>query len=300
VTAALGTRTDAHPASECQPLACEYRPRTSFVRSEPAGAVKLLVEDPDLARHLRPDETTALTRLAVAHVRYLEPGYWDPALDPSINRQQFGLLVLSGVLSRRVEVGRRRGAELVAAGDLLRPAQPYADPYALVEHRVAWRALTAVRFAVLDEELVGGLVGWHGVLGELVGRAVRRAHACAVLLAIAQTPDLATRLSLLLWHLADRWGRRQREGVVLRLPFGHETLSELAAAQRTSVTEALTALERRGSILRRGRGHFVLSVGSAPSNLTSHLAFSEAAVVMPYVGAPTFASVAPSVGRRTV
>jgi hypothetical protein len=166
-------------------------------------------------------------------------------------------------MTRRVAVGARHSAELLTAGDLVRPVQPECDQYAEVRHVATWRVLRPVRVAVLDQELVDGVAGLRGVLGELAGRAVHRVREMALLLAIAQTPELAARVRLILWHLADRWGRRCPDGVVVELPFGQETLAELSAAQRTSVNEALKTLEDREQLERPRRGQIVL-VGPPP------------------------------------
>jgi CRP-like cAMP-binding protein len=73
-------------------------------------------------------------------------------------------------------------------------------------------------------------------------------------LALAQIPSLQERLLLTLWHLADRFGRVRGDGVLLPLPLTHDTLADLAAAQRPSVTTALGRLRTRGLIEPGGQG----------------------------------------------
>jgi hypothetical protein len=77
-------------------------------------------------------------------------------------------------------------------------------------------------------------------------------------MAIAQLPSLEARIELLLWHLADRWGRRQGGKVILpvRLPQG--LLAELICAHRTSVNGAIRELTRRGVIETQGVGRWAL------------------------------------------
>jgi hypothetical protein len=58
------------------------------------------------------------------------------------------------------------------------------------------------------------------------------------------------RLLLLLWHMADRWGRVTPHGVSLSLRLTHELLADLIAVQRPSVTLSLQQLERQGRIAR--------------------------------------------------
>lgn len=69
-----------------------------------------------------------------------------------------------------------------------------------------------------------------------------------------QQPRLSTRLHLLLWHLADRFGRVLTKGVVLPLPLSHELLAQLVGAQRPSVSRALKELDRAEVIARRPDG----------------------------------------------
>jgi CRP-like cAMP-binding protein len=172
--------------------------------------------------------------------------------------------LLDGIIVRRVTLAGRRSAELLGAGDLIRPHQAACDPYALVASRAEWQTLHPVRAARLDEDLTRGLATLPGVLSELAARAVERSRALAVRMAIAQIPNLEARIELLLWHLADRWGRRERGKVTLpvRLPQG--LLAELACAHRTSVNSALRELVCRGVVESQGTGRWAL-VGDPPA-----------------------------------
>jgi hypothetical protein len=53
-----------------------------------------------------------------------------------------------------------------------------------------------------------------------------------------------------LWELADRFGRVTPSGVVMEIRLTQELLSYLACAQRSSVSTALTRLERDGRVRR--------------------------------------------------
>ena len=81
---------------------------------------------------------------------------------------------------------------------------------------------------------------------ELFNRGTRRAHHLAVALAIAHHQRVDDRLLLTLWHLAERWGRVARDGVVVPLPLGHQRLADLVGAHRPSVTTAMGELDARG------------------------------------------------------
>ena len=55
---------------------------------------------------------------------------------------------------------------------------------------------------------------------------------------------------MLLWTLAERWGRVGPHGVRLPLSLPHRTLATLVGARRPSVTTALTGLARAGLVER--------------------------------------------------
>src|SRR3954454_17286032 len=147
--------------------------------------------------------------LAAAAARRV--GSWDAARDAALARDGFGLLVLEGMLVRRVGVEGRFGAELLAAGDLLRPWQHDGEAGAL-PFEMAWRIVAPLRFAVLDRGWAARMAPFPEVAAELIGRALERSRRLATLMAIAQQPRLDQRVWLLFWGLAGppRAGRSRR------------------------------------------------------------------------------------------
>src|SRR3954466_14432487 len=128
--------------------------------------------------------------LAAAEAR--RAGSWDAARDAALARDGFGLLVLDGVLVRRVGVEGRFGAELLAVGDLLRPWQHDGEAGAL-PFEMAWRIVAPLRFAILDRAWAARMAPYPEVAAELVGRALERSRRLATLMAIAQQPRLHQR-----------------------------------------------------------------------------------------------------------
>jgi CRP/FNR family transcriptional regulator, cyclic AMP receptor protein len=122
---------------------------------------------------------------------------------------------------------------------------------------------------VLDHELVKRLVPWPQIGVELFNRGTRRAHNLAVSLAISHHQRVDDRLMLTLWHLAERWGRVRKEGIVVPLPLSHQRLADLVGAHRPSVTTAMGELARAGSLSRSDDGHWVLH-GAPPAQLRNH------------------------------
>jgi CRP-like cAMP-binding protein len=66
------------------------------------------------------------------------------------------------------------------------------------------------------------------------------------------------RLLVVMWFLAERWGRVRPEGVVLPLKLTHQLLAALVGAKRPSVTTALGELTTAGLLERRDDGSWLL------------------------------------------
>jgi CRP/FNR family transcriptional regulator, cyclic AMP receptor protein len=160
----------------------------------------------------------------------------------------FALLVLEGLLCRRVRNGNRTGVELLGPGDVLRPWQD--EPPALRAGDVTWLAVEPARVAVLDREFLGLVARSPEVLGELMSRLVHRCHALADRLALTRIPRLEERLLALLRQLGERWGHVERDRVTIPLPLRHALLADLVCAQRPPVTAALNRLSACGRIER--------------------------------------------------
>jgi hypothetical protein len=69
---------------------------------------------------------------------------------------------------------------------------------------------------------------------------------------------------MILWLMADRWGRVAPESLVVPLPLTHRTLARLVGARRPSVTTAISQLTHRGLLSRRDDGSWVLH-GAPPA-----------------------------------
>jgi CRP-like cAMP-binding protein len=143
----------------------------------------------------------------------------------------FGLLVLSGVLTRRVGRGGRFGAELLGPGDLLRPwDDPSAD--AAMPFTSDWRVIRATRLALLDERFALRVTAYPEITTQLVRRMMLRSRRLATTVAIVHEPKVETRLHMILWTLAERWGTVTPDGVALSLPLTHALLADMVAASR--------------------------------------------------------------------
>ena len=225
-----------------------------------AGRAYVLDADPDLAELVPEARRAAARQASQATVFDVPAGFWNAGGDADRARDGYGLLMLDGILIRRVGYGGRYGAELLASGDLLRPWEFDGDDS--IGFETAWRVLTRTRLAVLDLLWAERMGRYPRVGPALAGRALGRSRRLAAMMAIAQQPRLDDRLWMLFWELADRYGRVHADGVHVDLPLTHEVLSHLAAARRPSVSSALTKLAEQGRLRRNGRG-WVL-VGEPP------------------------------------
>jgi CRP/FNR family cyclic AMP-dependent transcriptional regulator len=225
--------------------------------------VRVLTADPGLGDGLDPERFAAAQEKVVAASAVLEPSPESAEWALQNPGPDTALLVVDGLLLRQLAIDGRQCSEVLGPGDVLRPWD--ADPVGLpVEESLLWRVVKPTRVAFLDRRFLSSASPWPEVLGAVVTRAVRRAQSLAAHLTISSMTRVEDRLSLLFWHLADRWGRVTPDGVRLELPLTHELLAELVGAQRPTVTSALTQLSRRNALLRQSSGTWLLAVHGGP------------------------------------
>lgn len=218
-------------------------------RSRPEGTCHPVAEDPDLAASIPADQRHEAESDLLAPVIAVARGNWTVDVEP----EGAGLLLLSGLMLRRVGIEQRYGAELLGKGDLLRPWLSN-DSISSLRPSTEFRVLTPVRLARLDERVTNRMIRYPQVSVALIEKAMRRTRVLGTTMAILHQPHLETRLHMLLWLLADRWGRVRPDGTLLALTLTHETLGELIAARRPTVSSTLAELARQGLVTRSGEG----------------------------------------------
>jgi hypothetical protein len=213
---------------------------------------RVLDLDPDLGADLDPERLRSATAELVAPLAALEwtsrEGRWGPPDAHGI----LGLLVVGGLLCREVEVLGTCSAELLGSGDLLRPWDVDGEFTLPVPGTVRWSVLAPVELAVLDDTFARRAVPFPEILARISGRGVARAKALALHQTVRSLKHVEARLLVQFWHLAERWGRVDRDGVTVTLPLTHELLAKLVGAARPSVTTALGRLADRGLLHRSG------------------------------------------------
>lgn len=187
-------------------------------------------------------------------------GAWEPPQTAAPARA-IGLLVLRGQVLRRVGLAGRYGAELIGPGDLLRPWQR-DESESTMSVRIEYRVLEETRIALLDSLVSEQVARYPGLGAAFASKALARARALAIGMAIVQQPRIDLRIRLLLWHLADRYGRVRSDGILVPLQIPHAVMAELIGARRPSVTVAVRRLQARGLVARLQDGY--LLVGDPP------------------------------------
>lgn len=218
-----------------------------------SATVRLLDIEPDLGRYLTPADLETLDGLQVPTLE-IPTGEADLA-GLMTSHRSFGMLILDGLLVRRLVVGDQASLRLLGPGDLVGPG--LGPPTVLVSDQ-GWRVAAAARVALLDREVLLAAHRAPRLAAGLHARSCDQTDRVAVLLAISQLPRVEDRVLSLLWLLAESWGQVTAHGTALRLHLTHETIGGLIGARRSTVTLALGQLADDGAILRHERGWLLL------------------------------------------
>ena len=228
---------------------------------EQAAICHVLREDPELADAVPPARRSRAIQECTAPELWVRPGMTPPQV--GLYRGGIGVLVLDGLMIRRVGIEGRFGAELLGEGDLLRPAEESVSP--LLPLTTHWSVVHPTRVAALDHGFEQHLSAYPELARALVHRAIMRSKNLSVNMAIVHQARVDVRLHMLLWHLAARWGRVRSDGTVLHLRLTHAVLADLVAARRPTVTSAVSELTRRGMLQTDGETWVLF--GDAPGAL---------------------------------
>jgi CRP/FNR family cyclic AMP-dependent transcriptional regulator len=220
----------------------------------------VLVEDPDLAEAIpEPERRAAAIESCVAPLLQVVSGSWSIPADPGIGA--LGMLLLDGLLIRKISVGDRFAVMLLGPGDMLRPWPRTGDPGL----RAVWRAAGPIRVAMLDRGFTSQLGEYPELGGAIVERLAQRTREMAINLAIASHTRVDARLHMMLWQMAGRFGSVRTDGVLLPVKLTHAMLADIVAARRPTVTTALSALTDRGLVEQTADGW--LLKGAPPTSV---------------------------------
>lgn len=212
---------------------------------------------PELFEDVPPDVLAQARAAAVAPVTLIPAGPWQ--IEGSIFSSAAapgGALVVAGLLLHRVSLVRARALEFVGPGDLLRPwvQMGHEGPFAESQ----WLVHEPAQLAILDRDFLDNVAPWPEVTTALMDRLVLRARGLACQLAIVTEQRVDRRVLLLLWQLAERWGRSNGEGTWLPVSVTHDLLAAAVGASRPTVSTAVAQLQRTGLVSRKARGTWLL------------------------------------------
>jgi CRP-like cAMP-binding protein len=236
----------------------------SAMEQPSAGSlVRVLEEDPSLADGLDPAERAVAARDALAVCRAVPRGPFVPPAADTISAGDLGLLLLDGFVARETVVSGRRTLELTGPGDVGRPWDVSGDEGSAVRATTTWTVLQPSRLVLLDDRFARVAGRWPQLISTLLCRALQRSRWLTLCAAASAIPRLQDRLLVLLWLIADRWGRVTPRGIVVPLRLTQSQLAAMAGARRPSVSTAMTALAAKGLVVRERGGGLCLSPEAA-------------------------------------
>ncbi|HEX4734023.1 MAG TPA: Crp/Fnr family transcriptional regulator [Thermoleophilaceae bacterium] len=232
----------------------------------PAGRIALLDVDPDLAGNKVGPELAVIRDRLTAPVFRMPVGAM-PEPTPHKRDAHLGFLVLKGLLLYEVSACGRSTAELLGAGDLVRPWG--GDLSRTLASDAKWSVLEQTLLADLGTAASSRFAESLEVLEALVRRCSERAEAVAIQRSITAHVRVDVRVLAYLWHLADRWGVVTPGAVKLDIPLTHAVLARLIGARRPTVTTALQRLMQLGYLRRDGRAFVLIGDAAAVTELES-------------------------------
>ena len=244
---------DPSPGPFPLPVRGDHGVRRPAERRRPGRHCYLFDVDDELARGLDLRMRLVARPMATARVEQISAGEFDLVPLLAQLRGGLGLLIVDGAIALDVQVGDRTASELVGAGDLL-GSWTSDDDVVLLASETFSRALVRTRVAILDRDFAERIRPWPQILYALLRRAVRRTMELNVHRAATCHPRADARIALLLWHLAERWGIVQPDGILVPLPLTHRLIGQLVGAERPSVSHALARLASAGLVTREANG----------------------------------------------
>jgi CRP/FNR family cyclic AMP-dependent transcriptional regulator len=226
--------------------------------------IRVFERDPDLLQGVDAPAAAALRAQIVTRRVQVDAGSWQPAWADEEVDGHLGLLVIDGMLVRTLRLVGRECSEIVGPGDLVRPWDGEA-PDASVPAASYWRALQSTSLASLDARFALRIARWPTITSALLARSTQRCGSLVHQATIAHVRNADARVLLVLWHLADRWGRVTPNGILVPVPLTHQLLAQLTCLQRPTVSSALGQLTQRGQLTRLSERGWLLH-GEPPTS----------------------------------
>jgi CRP/FNR family transcriptional regulator, cyclic AMP receptor protein len=172
----------------------------------------------------------------------------------------FAFVIVSGLLCREVGLRDRYMFELLGPGNVLQ--LPLLADGPRLGGPVRLTAAVDTELVALGESFARAAARWPSLLTEVLRRLEAQRESLAIQGLIAHVPRAEHRVLLILWHLAERWGRVTPAGTVLHLALTHDVLGQLIGARRSTATLAVSALEKQGYLRRLDDGGWLLTAAA--------------------------------------
>jgi CRP-like cAMP-binding protein len=221
--------------------------------------VRLLDHLPELAADVGPSEAAVARRALTVPAVAVAKGRCELSscqADRRVTGRLFALLIVEGLLVREVTLNGRPSSTLCGPSDLL---DLQSDPHASLGADVVVTSPDTARIALLDDRTLAAMRRWPRMIARLFTLAMRQLDRAETSTAISQLERVEDRLLSLFWQMADRWGRRHPEGIVIDQPLTHEALGHLVGARRPTISLGLRALGEQHLLRRTADGTWLLA-----------------------------------------
>jgi CRP-like cAMP-binding protein len=156
----------------------------------------------------------------------------------------------------RIEFAGCGHLEVLGPGDVLNPWLVGGET--MIQEQVTVSVVESGAVAMLDRHFAKRMSRWPEVSAALMHRLIVRVRRMILQASILSHPRVDERLELMLWRLAEQFGRMTGEGLLVRLPFTHLQLAELVGAQRSTATLAITRLVSEERLRHPSRKEWLL------------------------------------------
>ncbi len=224
------------------------------------GRIALLRADAEFAEAVPSDQRADAERVVVVEAHRLPPGPWRPEFLTGADGGSAIALVLDGLVAMELALVGTATAYLWGPGDLLQPWEPLSSVLRVAPEWTVGEGGATI--AVLDGTFRRAERQWPGLTAVVRRRLMEQTGGLALRVAIASLSRVEHRVLALFWHLAERWGRVQPEGVLVPMALTHDYIGRLVGAKRPTISLALGELTGTGAIEKLDGAGWRLAHGS--------------------------------------
>lgn len=224
-----------------------------------AGSIRLVDYLPDLTADIEGEEADAARRALRLPAIALSSGRCDMRMceaDPRVAGTPFGLVVIDGVLMRKVVLAGRTSTSLYGPVEVL---DPRPDPGSSLMMAGSVSCPDEAIVAVLDDRVLASARRWPHIIPRLFAQTMHQLERSDLRSAVGKLERVEDRLLAFFWLLAERFGRRGPDGVTIDRPLTHEAIGQLIGARRSTVSLGLRALYEEGILTRLEDGSWLLT-----------------------------------------